>query len=80
MILSDNKRTVCIEMKIWQGTGYSPDFSDDFFDAGLLPHIEIPGADEPAHLVKDVDYCIDQAKSWEQEDENNTVFVDDLVP
>lgn len=78
MILCDNKRTVCIKMKIWQGTGYSPDFADDFFDAGTLKRIETPNFNEPIHIVRDIDYCINMANAWKEEDENNTVFIDDL--
>lgn len=78
MIISDYNRAIFIEMKIWQGTGYSPDFSNDFFDAGLLPHGEIQDTDELVYLVDNVDYCIDQAKDWEQEDENNTVFIREI--
>lgn len=78
MILSDHNRTICIEMKIWQGTGYSPNFANDFFNAGTLKHIETPNCNEQIHIVNDVDYCIDMANAWEQEDENNTVFIDDL--
>lgn len=71
--LTDGKRTVEIRMMIWQGTGYSPDWSDDFFDVGLLP-----SNDDGAHFVEDVDYCIEQAQDWADEDENNEVFVEDM--
>lgn len=83
MILTDGKKTVIIRMCIWEGNGYSPDWSNDFFDAGSLPYNESKGA----YIVKDVDYCIDQAHDWEKsegdfsEDQpnvNNTVFVEEL--
>ena len=72
--LTDGEKTVQIEMKVWQGTGYSPDWSIDFFDAGLLPYDE----ENDMYTVEDVDYCIDAAKEWETEDENNAVFVQEL--
>ena len=73
MKMTDGKRTIDIQMKVWNGSGYGPDWSIDFFDAGSLPRNE-DGVD----VVDDVDYCIDQAREWEAEDENNCVFVEDL--
>lgn len=73
MTITDGKRTVEIRMMIWNGTGFSPDWSNDFFQAGLLPC-----DDEGVHTVPSVDYCIDAAQDWENEDENNAVFVDEL--
>ena len=75
MKITDSKRTVEIRMMIWQGTGYSPDWSNDFFDAGLLPYNE----ETDSYTVADVDYCIDAAQEWADEDENNTVFVDEIA-
>lgn len=76
MKMTDGKKTVEITMKVWNdfNTGYSPDWSNDFFDAGILPYDE----DEDFFIVDDVDYCIEQAEEWEAEDENNAVFVDEL--
>ena len=83
MKLTDGKRTVKISMVIWQENGYSPDWSNDFFVAGLLPYEE----ETDAYVVNDVDYCIDQAHDWEkskgdfsedQPNENNTVFIEEL--
>lgn len=76
MKMTDGKKTVEITMKIWNdfNTGYSPDWSNDFFNAGLLPYDE----DEDFFIVDDVDYCIEQAEEWEAEDENNAVFVEEL--
>lgn len=76
MYMTDGSRTIEIRMMVWTGNGYTPDFSDDFFDAGGLP---VSGYvnDAPVRVVADVDYCIDQARGWEAEYENNTVFVDD---
>ena len=74
MKITDGKRTVEIRMVIWQGTGYSPDWSNDFFEAGLLPY----DAEADAYTVPDVEYCIDMAQEWEREDKDNAVFVTDL--
>jgi hypothetical protein len=61
MILTDGKRTVNITMRVWNGSGYDPDWSADFFNAGGLPTDEETGA----KVVEDVEYCIDQAQDWE---------------
>lgn len=74
MKITDGKRTVEIQMMVWQGSGYSPDWSNDFFGAGFLPHDE----DTDIYTVHSVDYCIDAAKEWEDEEEGNTVFVEDI--
>ncbi|WP_291243958.1 hypothetical protein [Fournierella sp.] len=76
MKMTDGKKTVEITMKVWNdfNTGYSPDWSNDFFNAGILPYDE----DEDFFIVDDVDYCIEQAEEWEAEDENNAVFVEEL--
>ena len=37
MKITDGKRTVEIRMMIWQETGFSPDWSNDYFGAGQLP-------------------------------------------
>ena len=74
MKITDSKRTVEIRMMVWENNNYSPDWSNDFFDAGLLNYDE----DIDAYIVDDVDYCIDQAQEWAAEDENNTVFVEEV--
>jgi len=76
MKITDGKRTVEIRLIIWQGTGYSPDWSNDFFDAGMLSSIEV-GSDL-LYCVPDVEYCIDQAQEWQREDKDNAVIVTDL--
>ena len=50
-----------ISMRVWEGNGYTPDFSGDFFNVGLLPY----DSEREAYIVKDVDYCIDEALDWE---------------
>ena len=57
MKISDGKKTVEIMMQHWNGSGYDPDFSEEFFDSGELEYDE----EEDAYKVDDVDYCIDQA-------------------
>jgi len=59
--LFDGKRMVGIEMQNWTGSGYTPDWSNDFFEVGGLERNE----ELDAYIVEDVDYCIEQAKAWE---------------
>lgn len=74
MKITDGKRTVEIRMMIWQETGFSPDWSNDYFGAGQLPYDD----ETEAYTVQDVEYCIDAAREWESEEENNMVFVDEI--
>ena len=86
MILTDGKKTVKITMHTWDGTDKSPDWSHDFFSAGLLPYDE----ETDTHSVPDVDYCIEQAEDWklgrgdfydpdiDVDPDNNLVFVEDI--
>jgi hypothetical protein len=83
MKITDGKKTVDIRMMTWEGSGYSPDWSLDFFEAGGLPYNE----ETDVYTVKDVDYCINQAQEWkdtntgftgDQKPENNEVFIDEL--
>lgn len=83
MKITDGKKTVEINMLIWTGSGYTPDFSTDFFDAGGLPHND----EADVYTVPDVYYCIDQALDWrdsrgdfsgDNPNENNTVFVTEI--
>ena len=69
MRLFDGKKLVEIKMRMWDGANYSPDWSIDFFDAGLLHY----DGDIDAHLVPDVDYCIEQAYNWK----NGVDYIDD---
>ena len=66
MKIRDNKRTAEIEMYIWKsGQGrVRPDWSVDFFEAGNLPDDE----ETDTFTVQDVDYCIAQARDWENEE------------
>lgn len=62
MKLTDGKRTVEITIMMWEKDHYTPDSSIDFFDAGSLPF----DADADAYVVKDVEYCIEQAHDWQK--------------
>ena len=84
MKLFDGNRMVAIEMQTWNGTGFNPDWSEDFFEAGGLPYNE----NIDAYTVPDVSYCIEQAEDWrtgqgdfydpDADTDNNYVFVVEL--
>lgn len=83
MKITDGKKTVNIRMMTWEGSGYSPDWSLDFFEAGGLPYDE----EKDVYTVENVDYCIEQAEEWkntntgfngDQPQENNQVFIEEL--
>lgn len=63
MVLTNSKKTVNIIMKEWNGSGYGPDWSNDFFGTGVLEKIEDDNYGT-AYIVRDVDYCIEQAEDW----------------
>lgn len=58
---TDGTRTVAIDLKTWNGNGYSPDFSADFYDVGILKNVGDPGG-TPIYKVKDIGYLIDRAQ------------------
>ncbi len=62
MKLHDNEKSVEIRMMNWTGNGYTPDWSEDFFEAGGLEYDE----DSDSYQVDSVDYCIEQAQDWQQ--------------
>ena len=77
--LTDGKRTVGITMAIWTGSGYTPDWSNDFFDVGCLPM-----TDDGVYVVQDVAFCIGEAEDWKNqrgdyycETEDDSLSVDD---
>lgn len=53
---TDGKKLVSLEMVEWKGTGYGPDWSDDFFEFNNF------NPDLGAHVVDDADYCIEVAE------------------
>ena len=86
--LTDGEKTVEITMCNWTGSGWTPDWSNDFFVTGALPYDE----ESNTYRVPDVDYCVEQAMDWrsntgdyidydaEPEDvDNRTVDVDYII-
>ena len=63
MKITDGKKTVEIEIKRWNGNGYDPDWSIDYFVAGSLPYDD----ETDTYTVTDVDYCIEMANSTDDE-------------
>ena len=63
MKLTDGKRTVEITIHRWNGSGYDPDWSQDYFGAGVLHYNE----EKDAYCVDDVQYCIDMANGTDPE-------------
>ena len=84
MKMTDGKKTIEIEMVSWNGSGYNPDWSQDFFDAGSLQYDE----ETNIYKVDDVDYCVEQANDCvnhigdfydgEPASEDDFVFVTDV--
>ena len=87
MIITDGRKTVNIEIRRWNGSGYDPDWSQDYFDGARRV------ADIDAYAVDDVDYCIEFAQAadaegacckWDEDtqdyvrDEDMVVFVEEL--
>lgn len=62
MKLTDGKRTVEIKIQRWNGCGYDPDWSYDYFSAGSLPY----DPETDTYTVQDVDYCIDMAEDTDE--------------
>lgn len=58
--LTDGTKTVEITMSHWTGCGYSPDWSNDFFEVGGLEIAD----DDVTYIVTDVDYCVACAQDW----------------
>lgn len=57
MKITDGKRTVNITIHKWNGSGYDPDWANDYFCAATLPYDE----ETDTYTVEDVDYCINTA-------------------
>lgn len=55
MKMTDGRKTITITMQEWNGSGYGPDFSQDFFDGARYDR------ELDCYVVHDVDYCIEQA-------------------
>lgn len=63
MKITDGKRTVDINIMTWNGTGYGPDWAEEYFNAGALPYDE----KKDVYTVQDVQYCIDMAEDTGEE-------------
>lgn len=63
MKITDGKKTVEIRIQRWNGSGYDPDWSNDYFTAGALPYND----DTDTYTVDNVDYCIDAANSADED-------------
>ena len=61
--LIDDSKAVEISIREWddESIGYGPDWSADFFEVGNLKTCFADDGMEPAYIVDDVDYCIEQA-------------------
>lgn len=59
MKITDTTKTVEIRIQKWNGSGYDPDWSTDYFCAGSLPYDE----ETDTYTVADVDYCIEMANT-----------------
>lgn len=70
MKLTDNNKTIEITMRTWNGSNYSPDFAIDFFEAPYSAELD-------AYVVDDVDYCIEQATDWENNEGDFSDLEDD---
>lgn len=64
MKITDGKRTIEITIREWNGSGWGPDWSNDYFNAGLLPYDE----ETDTHTVASVAHCIEMATDWHDPD------------
>lgn len=60
MKITDGKQTVDITLRTWQDGDWTPDWSEDFYDAGALNYDE----EHDIYHVEDVAYCVEQANDW----------------
>lgn len=63
-VLTDGVKIAAISLCPWTESGYGPDWSKDYFGTGCLPCIEVIDV----YVVQDVDYCIEMARSSDEED------------
>lgn len=83
MKMTDGKKLVEVTMKIWNGSGYGPDWANEFFETAGL---EFDG-EVDAFMVNDVDYCIEQMEDWkncandyiDDEDPDGNRYVDTVM-
>lgn len=69
MKITDNRRTVDIRMCRWTGNGYSPDWSNDYFNAGNLPMVD----GDNVYIVDDVADYIASAQEWQRGEDDATL-------
>lgn len=62
MKITDGNKVISVKMYTHTEAGNTPDWSEDFFNAGNLEYI--PETD--IYKVPDVDYCVEQAQDWKQ--------------
>ena len=58
----DSEHFVEISMCTWQGNGFSPDFSADFYSVGGLQY----DAEREAYRVDDISCLLDAAEDWKK--------------
>lgn len=83
----DGKNVYNIQMTHWNGTGYDPDWENDFFDIGSLEQIDSPVDTREVgyrwYLVDDCDYLVEQATDCINHrgdyDDGNPVNDDDTI-
>lgn len=63
--LTDGTKTVEITMNNWTGSGWTPDWSQDFFQVGCCEKVYDEESNIEAYSVSDVDYCVSCAQDWE---------------
>lgn len=63
---SDGKKVVGISLFTSNGTGLSEDWSNEFYNVGILPktEMEIEGCGRVVYLVEDTDYLVEQAHDY----------------
>lgn len=63
---SDGKKVVGISLFASNGTGLSEDWSNEFYNVGILPktEMEIEGCGRVVYLVKNADYLVEQAHDY----------------
>lgn len=87
MKITDGYKTVDITMKVWDKQNNEWKFAgenlaNDFFEVAALPM-----SNEGTYIVKDVDYCVEEANDWaeclgnhydeERDDEERSLTVED---
>lgn len=78
MKLTDGKKIVEIKIQRWNGNGYDPDWSNDYFNSSTLPYNE----ETDTYTVENVDYCIETAQKASEDgacgkyDENGNITRD----